>query len=159
MENNNQTQDPKGKRVLVLCKLYPEKFHRLDAIGREQAEEALAKIVVKAMLYRGQRQDTDTVGYVVSSLLDELQRNESNVWYLTVEEIGYTIRENVLQDPDFYISVASLYRAIVAYTKNEGHEAAAIANNQRARLKQQTTAAETFIQAKAVDINDKFKTN
>lgn len=155
MTNENKLT---GSALLLDCRMNPQNYHELAKLTRDEAQTLLNALVMKAMLYRGQRQDTDTVSYVSGALLDELMQNESGVWAITVEEVQYIFRSAVLHNADFYVCVASLYRVILEFWKGPGRDIRTEAEY-RGKKVAPPSAAETFIQAKAVDINDKFKTN
>ena len=147
-----------GSALLLDCRLNPQNYHELAKLTRDEAQALISALVMKAMLYRGQRQDTDTVVFVSNALLDELQQNDAGVWAITVEEVQYIFRAAVLHNADFYVCVASLYRVILEFWKGPGRDIRKEAEFKR-KKKQEAAAVGTFIQASAVDLNDKFKTN
>lgn len=112
----------KGEAFLLACRRDPQTYRRLRAIPRPEAEAAMAKLVMKAMLYRGQRASEDSVAFIASSLLDELEGNEYGVWSLSFEEIEWVFRTTILHNLDFFISVATLYNALVDYAKGLGDQ-------------------------------------
>ena len=151
-----------GEDLLLACRKDPQKYRRLSRIPRPEAESTMAKIVMKAMLYRGQRADTDTVAFISSSLLDELQRNEYGVWYLSFEEVEWLFRSTVLHSTDFYISVSSLYSVLVDYAKGLGNQLQRRVEKEKLAAKDKAlkeSVVGTMMASMAVDINDKLKTN
>lgn len=97
-------------------------FPRLLRYNHDDAVRQMSLIVSKAMMYRGQTADSVSIALIASSLVDELlQESRWGAKYLSLEEIDIVVKRAVLEG-DIYISVASLYKAIIDYCKGEGHK-------------------------------------
>lgn len=99
-------------------KTYP----RLCRYNREEAIFQMSKIVAQAFLYKGQAADANNISFISSALVDELlQEDKVGAKYLSFEEISRIVKQAVLTDSEMYgISVASLYKVIIAWCKGEG---------------------------------------
>ena len=113
---STQVQQPSLLDIRMDSKRYP----RLCRIPKDEATKAMVKIVSQAFLYRGQTADPNIIGFTASALVDELLQEEKyRAKFLSMEEIAIVIRKAVLET-DIYISVSSLYKAVIEYCKGEG---------------------------------------
>lgn len=97
-------------------KTYP----RLHRYNHDEAVFRMTKIVSQAMLYRGQTADPVAISIISSSLVDELLAEDRwGAKHLSFEEIAIVVKKAVLET-DIYVSVASLYKAIIEFCKGEG---------------------------------------
>ena len=111
-----QVQQPSLLDIRMDSKRYP----RICRIPKDEATKAMVKIVSQAFLYRGQTADPNIIGFTASALVDELLQEEKyRAKFLSMEEIAIVIRKAVLET-DIYISVSSLYKAVIEYCKGEG---------------------------------------
>lgn len=111
-----QVQQPSLLEIRMDSKRYP----RICRIPKDEATKAMVKIVSQAFLYRGQTADPNIIGFTASALVDELLQEEKyRAKFLSMEEIAIVIRKAVLET-DIYISVSSLYKAVIEYCKGEG---------------------------------------
>ena len=102
--------------------LYP----RLHSYTPEAAIQKMVPIVWAACLYRNQEMSDERLKFIAQTLYYELMLEPRwDMRQLTFNEIGIAIRAAVMGERgEFYtISVASLYRAVLDYARNEGHEA------------------------------------
>ena len=112
---------PKVQPSLLDIRMDSKTFPRLCRYDHDEAVRQMALIVSKAMMYRGQTADSVGITLIASSLVDELlQENRWGARYLSLEEIEIVVKRAVLEG-DIYISVASLYKAVIEYCKGEGH--------------------------------------
>lgn len=115
-ELTTQVQQPSLLDIRMDSKRYP----RICRIPKDEATKAMVKIVSQAFLYRGQTADPNIIGFTASALVDELLQEEKyRAKFLSMEEIAIVIRKAVLET-DIYISVSSLYKAVIEYCKGEG---------------------------------------
>lgn len=115
-EITTQVQQPSLLDIRMDSKRYP----RICRIPKDEATKAMVKIVSQAFLYRGQTADPNIIGFTASALVDELLQEEKyRAKFLSMEEIAIVIRKAVLET-DIYISVSSLYKAVIEYCKGEG---------------------------------------
>lgn len=112
----------KGDELLLAARLDGKTYKRLRHYSREEAVARMAKVVTQAMMYRGQGAKEDTVTFTASALVDELARGDFGLDTITFEEIGEVVRRAALQETDFFVSVSSLYRVLLAYAKGAGHQ-------------------------------------
>lgn len=95
---------------------------RLCAMKRENAVEAIRKIIYKMTLYRGQAPDAQMLAFTSAALYDELVNDKScGLPYITIPEIEHVVKQAVLHK-DIYLSVASVYAVLSEYARGEGHE-------------------------------------
>jgi len=111
---------PGKQPTLLEIRMDSKKYPRLCRYTKEEADLAMVKIVSQAILYRGQNMEASTISFTASSLVDELMREDKyGAKYLSFEEISRIIKKAVLES-DIFISVSSLYRAILDFCKGEG---------------------------------------
>jgi len=121
MSNEIANYNP-GQASLMEMRADATRFPRLNVITREQAISGLTRIVSQAFLYRGQAADPVNVQFIANSLLNELLDDEKyGASCLSLAEIQVVVKRAVLESDMFGISVASLYKSIMAYVKGEGH--------------------------------------
>ena len=124
------------------------RFPRLNVITREQAVSGLTRIVSQAFLYRGQAADPVNVQFISNALLNELLEDEKyGAGNISLAEIRVVVKRAALNTDMFGISVASLYKVIIAFCKNEGHLNQQVVNMSRRREAQQPTAVSVRLQA------------
>ena len=128
----------------------PARYPRIKDLEWEDAYAQLHIIVAKAFVYRGQELVRKQVDLIASALLKELledfDRLETD--HLTTQEIAYAVRQAVLGDAEMYgVTVASLYKAVVRYIKNEGRF---LQGKNIARVS--GSALETMMQAASVEM-------
>lgn len=102
-----------------------EKFPRICRIPREEAIPQMAMIVHNAFLYKGHNADPTTIQFIASALCDELVADNEKVGtkWISLAEIAKVVKKAVLTDENFVsVSVASLYKVVVAYAKGEGSQ-------------------------------------
>ena len=130
---------PAESATLVDIRTDSKRFPRLHTYRRDDAISQMNMIIMMAFQYRGQQADTQTIILMSSSLIDILNEDEYGIGtkYLSFEEIKRVVRKAALgQSKEMYgISVSSLFQALAAYCKGEGHiasqQAREIAANQR----------------------------
>ena len=111
---------PGKQPTLLEIRMDSKKYPRLCRYTKEEADLAMVKIVSQAILYRGQNMEASTISFTASSLVDELMREDKyGAKYLSIEEIAIIVKKAVLET-DIYISVSTLYRAILDFCKGEG---------------------------------------
>ena len=111
---------PGKQPTLLEIRMDSKKYPRLCRYSKEEADRAMVKIVSQAILYRGQNMEASTISFTASSLVDELLAEEKyGAKYLSIEEIAIIVKKAVLET-DIYISVSTLYRAILDFCKGEG---------------------------------------
>lgn len=102
----------------------PVTFPRLKAIPREQAVFEMVKIVSQAFLYRGQAADPTNIQFIASSLVNEFLEDKNSFLAcgdLSLAEIHAVIKRAVLGGSDMFgISVASLYKIVKEYIREDG---------------------------------------
>lgn len=109
-----------GEDIMLAARLDGETYPRLCNIDHEEAVALMASIVMMAQNYRGQHSAPDGVRIIAASLVDELLRNDYGTASITFAEIREVIRKEALMQEDYYVSVSSLYRSLVAYAKGLG---------------------------------------
>lgn len=112
-----------GNVTLLDARMDAKRFPRLKTYPREEAVGYMGKIVAKAFMYRGQAADEMNVHFISSSLVDELLADtpKAGLGNLSFLEINSVIKQAVLGTEMYGISVASLYKVLLDYAKNEGH--------------------------------------
>lgn len=127
---------------LVDIRLHPDTYPRISRIAKPFVLRDLAVIISKALLYRGQDAEAEKVAFISSSLYDELMADEQKLGlpFLTMEEIRRVANRAALDKETFGISVTSLYSALCAYAKGEGHSAQMEADNLRKNEERAATA-------------------
>jgi hypothetical protein len=111
---------PGKQPTLLEIRMDSKKYPRLCRYTKEEADLAMVKIVSQAILYRGQNMEASTISFTASSLVDELMREDKyGAKYLSIEEIAIIVKKAVLET-DIYVSVSTLYRAILDFCKGEG---------------------------------------
>ena len=122
MSNEIVNYNP-GRASLLEMRADATRFPRLKNIPRDQAVSGLTRIITQAFLYRGQAADPVNVQFISNALLNELLENEEcGSSYLSLAEIQVVVKRAVLGEAEMFgISVASLYKVIMAYVKGEGH--------------------------------------
>lgn len=113
-----------GKATLLEMRADSTRFPRIKTMPREQAVMGMAKIVSQAFLYRGQAADPTNIQFISSALVQELLDDDKNgAGYLSLAEIQVVVKRAVLGGSEMFgISVASLYKVIIAFVKGEGRE-------------------------------------
>ena len=149
-----------GDDLLLAARMDSKAYKALRRYDRDEAVARMAHVVTQAMMYRGQGAKEDTVTFTAGALVDELIKGDYGLDTISFEEIGEVVRRAALQEPEFYVSVSSLYRVLLAYAKGLGHqlqrkaEEIRRANDDRA-LRDSVVGA--MIGAKAEQIARKFK--
>jgi hypothetical protein len=140
-----------GKATLLEMRADSTRFPRIKTMPREQAVMGMAKIVSQAFLYRGQAADPTNIQFISSALVQELLDDDKyGAGYLSLAEIQVVVKRAVLGGSEMFgISVASLYKVIIAFCKNEGHLNQTMVNMSRRKEAQQPTAASVRLQAAA----------
>ena len=107
-----------GKQPTLLeIRMDSKKYPRLCRIDRNDAIRKMTIIVNTAMMYRGQTADATGVSLISSSLVDELLAEEKyGAKFLSIEEIAIIVKKAVLET-DIYVSVSTIYRAVLDYCK------------------------------------------
>ena len=111
---------------LVAVRSDAAKYPRISATPFDEAVAKMTSLVHAAALYRGQDLSELTISFIANALVSEiLCDTHYRLPALSWVEIGLAIRSAVLEGADkmYGVSVASLYAALVAYAKGEGHEA------------------------------------
>lgn len=100
-------------------------FPRLHQFTKEDATKVIMGILSKAHMYKGYRVDADNIRFVSEALYDEmmLDNHKMGMPNITMYEIGYAIKKSIMDNPEFFFSVTSLYGVIKDYCKGEGHQA------------------------------------
>ena len=153
---NNELTTTRTPSLLEI-RMDSKTFPRLSAYTRDAAIVELARIITKAFLYRGNVSDPQQVSFIATSLYDELIREDTyGAANITLNEVSVVIRKAILEE-DIFISVSTLYRAILNYCKGEGHLLQIQANE---RLKATPGGAvDTIINAYAGKLVKSNKTN
>lgn len=150
---NNELATIDNNVSLVDLRMNPTRFPRLKNIPIELAYKQMFPIVAKAFLYKGQTLDNSNVQFIASSLVDELlQDDKYGAGYITIQEVARAVKNAVLHDEMFGVSVATLYKAIINYCKNEGHQIevqAKLERERRNRLLLQESSANIAMSAYA----------
>ena len=110
---------------LLEVRRHPETYPRIGTTQFPDAVSKMREIVYASFLYRNQDTTPETINFMASALVKEiLADTELGLKYLSWVEIGRAIRKAVLgAGSEFYgVSVSTLYKALVDYAKNEGHE-------------------------------------
>ena len=149
MSNEIENYTP-GQASLLEMRADATRFPRLKTMPREQAVSGLTRIISQAFLYRGQTADPVNVQFIANALLDELlEDGKYGAGNISLAEIRVVVKRAVLDSDMFGISVASLYKVIIAFCKNEGHLNQPIVNMSRRKEAQQPTAVSVRLQAAA----------
>ena len=99
------------------------KYPRLHQYEKEDAIARLSDIVINAYLYTGRRADTGEVRFIASALYEELmEKNSYNTRCIAIEEVERAVKKALFGDKDLFISVVSLYKAIMDWIKVDGHQ-------------------------------------
>ena len=148
MSNNEIENYNPGQASLLEMRADATRFPRLKTLPREQAVSGLTRIISQAFLYRGQTADPVNVQFIANTLLDELlEDGEYGAGYISLAEIRVAVKRAVLNSDMFGISVASLYKVIIAFCKNEGHLNQTMVNMSRRKEALQPTAVSVRLQA------------
>ena len=157
-EELTNPQGLKGEDLLIACRLNPAKYRRVSAMPQGEATAAMMKILMGAYALKGQRpKSNETVPVLAAEILNEISGNEFGVASLSFEEIAWVVRQEAIYNEDFFISVASIYRALVKYAKGLGHDMQARADGLKRKI--ENPAVKAYLSALSVDIVDKFKLN
>lgn len=146
-KTNSQLMTPASSQASLLeMRADPKKYPRVGAISREIAIAEMSRIVSQAYLYRGNNVDPANIRFIASALVDELQGDQDNIGTgdISFAEVGRIIKRSILQDEMFGISVASLYKAIHAYIKGEGHNLQKQVDEMKAQAAPQNTLIDTY---------------
>lgn len=147
MSNEIENYNP-GQASLLEMRADATRFPRLKTLPREQAVSGLTRIIFQAFLYRGQTADPVNVQFIANALLDELLADgQYGAGNISLAEIRVVVKRAVLESDMFGISVASLYKVIIAFCKNEGHLNQTMVNMSRRKEAQQPTAVSVRLQA------------
>ena len=150
MSNNEIENYNPGQASLLEMRADATRFPRLKTLPREQAVSGLTRIISQAFLYRGQTADPVNVQFIANALLDELlEDGKYGAGNISLAEIRVVVKRAVLESDMFGISVASLYKVIIAFCKNEGHLNQTMVNMSRRKEAQQPTAVSVRLQAAA----------
>lgn len=97
-------------------------FPRLRDIPEEVALQELYRLITQAMLYRGQKADESFVRFTAAALLGEMRAdfNRCGLPEITLPEIAFAVRRAVISEDIYGVNVASLYKALVQYARNDG---------------------------------------
>lgn len=147
---NSQLMTPASSQASLLeMRADPKKYPRVGAISREIAIAEMSRIISNAFLYRGQTADPTNIRFIASALVDELQGDQDNIGTgdISFAEVGRIIKRSILQDEMFGISVASLYKAIYAYIKGEGHLLQEKVDERKTQGAAQNTLIDTYARA------------
>ena len=148
MSNNEIENYNPGQASLLEMRADATRFPRLKTLPREQAVSGLTRIISQAFLYRGQTADPVNVQFIANALLDELlEDGKYGAGYISLAEIRVAVKRAVLNSDMFGISVASLYKVIIAFCKNEGHLNQTMVNMSRRKEALQPTAVSVRLQA------------
>ena len=148
MSNNEIENYNPGQASLLEMRADATRFPRLKTMPREQAVSGLTRIISQAFLYRGQTADPVNVQFIANALLNELlEDGEYGAGNISLAEIRVVVKRAVLESDMFGISVASLYKVIIAFCKNEGHLNQTMVNMSRRKEAQQPTAVSVRLQA------------
>lgn len=122
---NNKLTKQTTQVSLVEMRRNSKRFPRLNTVPRDKAIESIKAMVSQAFLYRGQAADDRNIIYIATNLLNELLADYDGIGtkYISLAEISMVIRKTVLSDELYGISVASLYKAVAKYCREEGHDA------------------------------------
>lgn len=131
MENEIVTYNPTAS--LVDIRMDSEKFPRFKYYDRVQKIKGMVGLVTASLMYKGQEKDIDTITFMATALVDEIEQDAEGVGLpnLTFEEMSRAIRKAVLgvSGQEMYgINVSSLYKVLVDYAVGEGHQAQEAAN-------------------------------
>ena len=147
MSNEIENYTP-GQASLLEMRADATRFPRLKTLPREQAVSGLTRIISQAFLYRGQTADPVNVQFIANALLDELlEDGKYGAGNISLAEIRVVVKRAVLNTDMFGISVASLYKVIIAFCKNEGHTNQTMVNMSRRKEALQPTAVSVRLQA------------
>ena len=147
MSNEIENYTP-GQASLLEMRADATRFPRLKTLPREQAVSGLTRIISQAFLYRGQTADPVNVQFIANALLDELLADgQYGAGNISLAEIWVVVKRAVLNTDMFGISVASLYKVIIAFCKNEGHLNQTMVNMSRRKEALQPTAVSVRLQA------------
>lgn len=147
MSNEITNYNP-GQASLLEMRADSTRFPRLKTLPREQAVSGLTRIISQAFLYRGQTADSVNVQFIANALLDELlEDGKYGAGNISLAEIRVVVKRAVLNSDMFGITVASLYKVILAFCKEEGHLNQQMVNMSRRREAQQPTAVSARLQA------------
>ena len=150
MSNNEIENYNPGQASLLEMRADATRFPRLKTMPREQAVSGLTRIISQAFLYRGQTADPVNVQFIANTLLDELlAAGQYGAGNISLAEIRVVVKRAVLESDMFGISVASLYKVIIAFCKNEGHLNQTMVNMSRRKEALQSTAGSVRLQAAA----------
>ena len=148
MSNNEIENYNPGQASLLEMRADFNRFPRIKTMPREQVVMGMAKIVSQAFLYRGQAADPTNIQFISSALVQELLEDDKfGSGYLSLAEIQVVVKRAVLESDMFGISVASLYKVIIAFCKNEGHLNQTMVNMSRRKEALQPTAVSVRLQA------------
>ena len=121
----SQLMIPNDNQVTLLdMRMDSKRFPRIGRVTRDQAVMEMSKIITQAFLYKGQAADQNNIQFISCSLVDELQSDLDHMGTKNISfaELSRIIKRAILQDEIYGISVASLYKVIMAYVKDEGHK-------------------------------------
>ena len=148
MSNNEIENYNPGQASLLEMRADATRFPRLKTLPREQAVSGLTRIISQAFLYRGQTADPVNVQFIANALLDALlEDGKYGAGNISLAEIRVVVKRAVLESDMFGISVASLYKVIIAFCKNEGHLNQTMVNMSRRKEALQPTAVSVRLQA------------
>lgn len=95
---------------------------RISSMDRLAAVNEINKILYQASLYRGQAPDGQMLAFTSKALVEEILKDTKyGLRFITIPEIDRVIKEGVLHR-DMYVSVATIFSALVEYAKEEGHQ-------------------------------------
>lgn len=122
MSNEIVNYNP-GRASLLEMRADATRFPRIKTMPREQVVFEMSKIVSQAFLYRGQAADPTNIQFISSALVQELLDDDKyGAGYLSLAEIQVVVKRAVLGGSEMFgISVASLYKVIMEFVKEEGH--------------------------------------
>lgn len=110
---------------LVAVRSNPQRYPRICNTLRGEALERLSKLVVGCCILKGQTLSEDDVKLTAACLLGALlEPNDYGTRSLSWVEVAHALMTGALT-ADMYgrISAETLYKAIIAYCKGEGHDA------------------------------------
>ena len=120
--------------TLVDIRMDADRFPRIKNIPGQSAVARLQQVVAMAYAYTGRPAEDNRIQMVAAALYNEILEDKKGLGLgnITIEEIGHAVKTAILDGTDdMYISVASLFRAVCAYSGGEGHDAQQAAYKRR----------------------------
>lgn len=134
-----------------------ERFPHVRDLG-DAALPGIVAIVLRAMIYRGQKANEEDAALTATNLMDELQADRDHLGTdsISLAEVWYAVRKAVLgqRGEMFGVNVATLYRAVTDYIRMEGSEAERVATTRKPSI---PSPVETRIAAAAGEFGRKSR--